>query len=793
MNSTLDLNILPVYYRLGQEESDPSELYAVMPPKRPARGRESDSLILYLSMAGNAPFTAEQQGPLMERLAQKFYKTTGSVTAAMRSVAEGLNLHLLDRNLRISGAGKQGIGLFIIAVLRGDVLYLAHCGPVHSFLVNPRETQVMHDAHGAGRGLGLGKTTPVRFYQAQMQSGDYLVLSPHAPAGWTTSGLRYAPRLGIEGMRRHLLDQAGAELSSGTIRAALIYAQGGEGKLRLLRRKAGVPDMAHTVPEPVPPAQPATGVQPGTGDQPASAPPAAQEPVPPLQPTATAAPTPQTEVVSNTGLRRIGTGITGEAAVSLIPAEAAIQDAAQPAPQTPVTTSQPARPRPASPKTERHPPRQVFAPLLAGVGALGRAVGNTLESAGRSMGRLVRNILPDESLLHLPPSVMVFIALAIPLVTATVGGVIYVQRGKASQHQTYYEQALVAAQNAAGQTEAPAQRAAWILVLGALDSAEFYKVTPDFRSLRSQAQAALDTLDKIERLNFQPALAQGLLGVDFRARRIITNGNDLYLLNALQGNVLRAYLTGRGYELDSTFKCGPSYGPLVVGQLVDIIAISSGTYKDATLLGIDASGNLLYCTPDGEQPEAVQLALPGNFKEATNLEIDNGDLYVLDPQSKAVWIYPGLVVDQLPRDFFGEDRPDNMADIVDMTINNDDLFLLHTDGLISKCAYSSLPQSPTRCDDPFPYQDARAGRPSGPFMEEAIFNEIFFSPPPGPSIYMLDPQQQAIYYFSKRMAMQSQYRPAELLSTEPASAFTISAGRLAFLAIGNQIYYAALP
>src|SRR4030042_1338980 len=163
MNPSLDLNILPIHYRNGQEESDPAELYAVMPPKRPARGREDDSLILYLNVAGSASLTAEQQGPLMERLAQKFYKTSGSVTAAMRTVAEGLNLHLLDRNLRISGAGKQGVGLFTIIVLRGDALYLAHCGPVHSFLINPHETQIMHDAHGAGQGLGLSKTTPLRF------------------------------------------------------------------------------------------------------------------------------------------------------------------------------------------------------------------------------------------------------------------------------------------------------------------------------------------------------------------------------------------------------------------------------------------------------------------------------------------------------------------------------------------------------------------------------------------------------------------------------------------------------
>jgi hypothetical protein len=297
-------------------------------------------------------------------------------------------------------------------------------------------------------------------------------------------------------------------------------------------------------------------------------------------------------------------------------------------------------------------------------------------------------------------------------------------------------------------------------------------------------------------LNYQPAFTQGLLGTDIYVERMITNGNDLYLLNSTQGNVLRAFLTGRGYEVDSTFKCGPSFGPLIVGPLVDIVAIPPGTYEEATLLGIDASGNLLYCTPNGEQPVAVQLALPGNFVEATNVEFDNGDLYVLDPQSKAVWLYNNMNLDQLPRDFFGEDRPDNMADVIDMAINIDDLFLLHADSQVSKCVYSNIPQSPTRCEEPFPYQDARAGRTSGPVMEEASFSEIYFSPPPGPSIYMLDPQQQAIYNFSKRMAMQNQYRPLEPLSDEPASAFAIiisNTQRMAFLAIGNQVYYAALP
>jgi hypothetical protein len=799
MNPSLDLNILPLSYRDGQEEANPVDLYAVMPPKRPAHGREHDSLILYLNMAGNAPLLPEQQVPLMERLAQKFYKTPGSVTAALRSLAEGLNLHLLERNLRISGGGKQGVGLFMVAVLRSDTLYLAHCGPVHSILVTPTETQVMHDPSGAGRGLGLSKTTQVRFYQARMQSGDYLVLAPRAPEGWLTSGLRHTPRLGIEGMRRHLLEQAGAEMSSGTISATLLQAHSGDGKLRLLKRKPGVPDMAHTGPvsasgAALPEAQPAPSM-PTLAEAPTESI-STETPPPPAAPA---------EAVPSAGLRRIsapqpsGAGAVPVAAAG-VAAEAAAQAAVSATPAA-ARPSQPpkAQPAPKKPKKERRTLRKALAPLLAGMGAIGRAVGNTLDSAGRSLGRLGRSLLPDEGLLHLPPSAMLFIALAIPLVIATIGGVIYIRRGRAAQYQVYYDQAVIAAQNAAGQTEAAPQRASWELVLGALDSAEFYQVTPESEALRNQVQAALDDLDEIERLDFKPALDQGSLEEEFIIQRMVSNGSDLYLLDGVTGNVLRVVMSASGFEIDTAFKCGPSFGPLVVGPLVDIVALPLGIYDEATeasILGIDAGGNLLFCMPDGTQPLAVQPALPGNFTEATNVEVDGGDLYVLDPQSKAVWLYNRMEIDQLPRDFFGEDRPDDLVNAIDMAIDLDDLFLLHADGQVSKCIYSGLTESPTRCEEPYPYTDKRAGRESGEVMEETSFEEIYYSPPPGPAIYMLDPQPQAIYYFSPRLAMQSQYRPVSELPGGPATAFAInisSAQRLAFLAIGTQVYYAALP
>src|SRR4030042_3256322 len=141
MNSSLDLNLLALS---GQGESALSaipDLYAVTPPRRTAHGRESDSLIIYLSMVGNSPLSSEAQAQLLEQLAHKFYKTTGSLTAAMRTIAEALNLYLLDRNLRSTSVGRQGIGTLLLLALPADTLYLVQCGTVHAFLITPTGTQ----------------------------------------------------------------------------------------------------------------------------------------------------------------------------------------------------------------------------------------------------------------------------------------------------------------------------------------------------------------------------------------------------------------------------------------------------------------------------------------------------------------------------------------------------------------------------------------------------------------------------------------------------------------------------
>jgi hypothetical protein len=174
------------------------------------------------------------------------------------------------------------------------------------------------------------------------------------------------------------------------------------------------------------------------------------------------------------------------------------------------------------------------------------------------------------------------------------------------------------------------------------------------------------------------------------------------------------------------------------------------------------------------------------------MSLDRGDLYVLDPKVNAVWIYRNMEVTQQPRLFFGDTIPP-MQDVIDLAVYNDDLFLLHDDGHTTKCTYSAMAESPTRCEDPNPYSDNRPGMSHGPVIEDAIFNQIFFSSFPERSIYYLDPKNQAVYYFSVLLTLQWQFQPSASLAQGDASAFAISPNRTAFMAVGSYIYYAGMP
>ena len=389
---------------------------------------------------------------------------------------------------------------------------------------------------------------------------------------------------------------------------------------------------------------------------------------------------------------------------------------------------------------------------------------------------------------------MAFIAVAVPVLVVTVASIVFAQLGKAAQFQELYTQALEQATQTQGQTDPVTLRNGWSRTLELLDQAEKYGTTTETRQLRDYAQQALDEMDNIQRPDYQPAIIGGLPDTVKITRMQIVDG-DLYMLDANSGNVLRGLVTSNGYEIDHSFQCGPDQSLIYqIGPLIDI-APSPYSAPQSVVLGMDANGGMLNCFLN-QPPEAYVLALPDrlNAGELTGLAEGLGDVYVLDPQSSAVWIYFGSAFEEQPVFFFGDQVPP-MQDVIDLAVEKDDLYLLHADGHMTICTYSSLSVSPTRCSDPVPYMDFRVAPVGEPFEWPNPYTQVITTQPPDPSLYVFDPANQAILHFTLRnLAFQRMYFPKTGLGPLPATAFTVNPlDRTIYLAINERVYYANLP
>ncbi|MBE3038932.1 MAG: hypothetical protein IMZ62_09005, partial [Chloroflexi bacterium] len=229
MAAAFDLNLLPFYRIKGQEWPQLPGLLAMVPPRRTARGREDDRLIIYLAFSGNDPFSSSEYNQTATQMAQRFYQTPGSLTSAIRTVAQTLNLSLVDRNLRTTGKGQYIIGRLILGVLRGSKFVVAQCGPTHVFHLTGKETRQVHDVQISGRGLGIGQATPLYFAQLNLNPGDQLVLCADLPSGWE-SALLGEHLVSPDALRRELLSITGDDLN-----AILVQAQAGKGNLNILK------------------------------------------------------------------------------------------------------------------------------------------------------------------------------------------------------------------------------------------------------------------------------------------------------------------------------------------------------------------------------------------------------------------------------------------------------------------------------------------------------------------------------------------------------------------------------
>ena len=825
MAAEFDLNLLPFYRIKGQEWPQLPGLLAVTPPKRAARGREDDHLLVYLTLSGNTPFSSTDYTQIMTQMTQCFYQTSGSLTSAVRAAAGALNQSLLNRNLRTTGKGQYIVGRLILGVLRGAQFVFAQCGPTHVFHLTSGETRQVHDAQIAGRGLGVGQTTPLYFAQADLHPGDLLVLCSNLPNGWDTT-LLGERNVSSETLRRKLLS-----ITSDDLNAVLVQAQAGKGNLNILKgtRPAAekpAPTASGTVPDPsvVPSGQTARLAPTPTTLQ-------VSAPATSSSPAQTASPVRSTsQVESGRPASRFAHILSGAKSAPLVspsgpeaPPSGAETSAASPGPRVRATAQSVHRPATVPASVVSHPARRAgrfVAPrtttdipeikrsssrhgreIFGGLVKVIQGVRGGTQKISRGIKNFLPNLLPNLSEgSEVTSSSMAILAIVIPVIIVVIAGTVYFHYGRTTQYQQNYDMALAQAAQARGQTNPTEVRRAWDSTIYYLDLAERNQVTQDSRDLRQEAQTALDNLDGILRLDFRRAIV-GVLSRSVQISHMAATDTDLYLLDASRGGVIRAFMTGQGYEVDPSFKCDPGqYGAIIVDALVDLEALPMSNTYNARVLAMDGKGTLLYCGLT--DPVAVSLVPPQlGWKNisAFSLDSDGKNLYVLDPAGNAVWQYSGSFgqFPDLPIMFFGEQVPQNMNTTIDLAANNADLYLLFQDGHVTSCPLTRYDVVPMRCTDPATFMDTRPERQPGPKINDAIFTQMSFASAPDPSLYLLEPLTRAVYRFSPRsdsLELRGQFRATmeqnNTLFDGPATAMTISPNRYIFFSIGNQVFFA---
>ncbi len=777
----LDITILPLSRIGGQDQPSLPGLMAAVPPRKAARGRQQDRLVVYLLFGSEAALSTGDCVQAASRAAITFYETPGTLTAALRTAARSINEYLYSRNQARTAPGQYTLGMLALAAIRESQVTMLSSGPMHAFVIGKRGIDHISDPL-SGRGLGMSETFPYHFAQLALQLDDRLILCSKPPASWA-SALKDSSVTSLEFTQRRLMAAAPDDVN-----AVLIQATEGDGVITVRRPSTEARGSAQRIAPSAPRPERAGDPQvPGEGAEDVEESARAAQAGPTLTATDTMA-EPQADLGGPSAY-----GIAPEAEPEL--PEDVPQPEAFPSTTASLSAGDAAQLGSAdgsAAQRSRARRRDAARSVISAVNVSRKAT----EKVGQGIGSFLPRLLPVSGPISpsfLSPAMM-FIAVLVPLVVVTVASAVYFRYGRSVQYEQYLVQAQDAKAQAVGLTDPSAQREAWQRELFYLDRAESYNQTADTQTLRTEAQGALDKLLGIVRLQFQPVLSSGL-GV--RIGRLAASDTALYLLDAERGAILHVALSNNGFQLDNGFNCAPgTYGDYTVGPMVDLVALPEVNALNATVIGADAAGNLLYCAP-GQVAQAAPLPPPDtNWGRLKAFTVDSGDLYALDLQAHAVWVYAGKDSTFLDRPyfFFGAQIPE-LEDAIDLAVSADDLYVLHSDGRISTCSYSRNEAVPTRCVDPAALVNPFPAYRDLDIFSEAHFTQMMFSPAPDSALALLDADGQGVFRFAPRsLELQSQLRPlpgrANPLPQGQVTAMAISPSHVVYFVLGDRLYFA---
>ncbi len=763
MTTRFNLNILPILRQMEKTVSTLPGLFIANPPRRSPRRRAQERLILHLHLEGNAPLSDTAMNQLLTKLAEVYFQTEGSTTSALRNVTDVLNKYLLDRNYRAASRGLKATGLLTQVVLREERILYAQCGPSYIYQITSDHVEDLHDPELSGSGLGLGKTFKVRYHQIDLVPNQLLILTPKIPSTWTENLLKNLTRMKRSAIIQRLLHKIEENLE-----AVLIFSVVGEGVLKVIEPNWDLGVSALEISELEEEQTPVPAVA-------AKLEPIPEEVVSPIQ--ISEDPEPITSVPVQDQEKTVPTKITSVSPRRNYEKKPGLS--AQVAAEIGPTIS----------KIRESKTWSVFNDLTG-------SLGGNLKKGWHALLGLIGKMLPDEQILDLPSWTLTLIAILVPVVMVIFGSVFYINRGRNQLYQDHFSQAQTLLTLAQTQVDTPDYYPTIAEAMDQIIAARSYQQTDEVETLFGTLRLEMDTLDRISRLNYQPIFSRGL-GVDVTISRIVvTAWNDLYMLNADKGTVIWAQSNPDGYQIIDEFSCGPIEGHITVGPLVDIVALPTSQEDQATILGIDKNHTMIFCYADLTETPVIFEDTSYTLGRGPALAITMTssapyNLYILDPEKRAIWIEYQSQNYHEGSEYFGAIDSPKMDDALDLVTSGSELLILHADGYVTKCVTERADSDPL-CTTPFDYSDPRPGHESGPFIAGASFDAFTIKGSPGMAVYMLDAEDQALYRFSTQLEFQEQFRPVDGIMNSPATAFTVTMSDRVFLAVDDQVYTAQL-
>jgi hypothetical protein len=738
------------------------------------RHRQNDLLAIFLSFSCEHHFHDEKINELVKTGSGVFFHSQGSVTRAIQNTIGDLNKRILDQNLETGFEGTQANGSVNVLVVHNGWLFIGQLGDAQIYVIGDDRFERFGEDGESTEKLGRSKRIQSRLYQCEIETGDLMLMSPKAHASWKAYYLSGSTTMTMAQVKRRLQNQLIEDFS-----VLAIKAHEGNGKIH-------------------------TG---DWGTEPEKSFTESKEEIPSNEIDVTddlnkgffsKEEKEKSKKLFNNGYAHVeklnsAEELSKETDIQIVVGETEFHQSEEHGFIKEI-------------KEKNDKPRKLLV-IIARAWMRGKTIRAKLELFFR---RIYRKIIPAGSHIGNERSKtwVVMATIVIPIILAAASLSIYSRFGKEEQYKLFFNDAQEKTVLVDIEKYPVAQFLLWKDILALVTQAEEYLVTNESRQLFLEAQSIVDEMDLAARLDFRPALTQ-LFPEGVSISRIKASSSGVYLLDSNSGNILRIYLNTKGfYQLDEDFRCSPgSYGLAIVSDLVDFVILPANS-ENYRIMATDQEGNLLYCQP-GEPPDSRALTTPtGGWINIIGATYSNDTLYVIDGGTSMVWVYTGsetdnsnmsgIVFTESPYPFFDDDIPDLVGAIA-ISINEEDLFILHDDGHMTLCQYSSLKDVKlTECKDPAPFTDNRVGSEN---KKPWIFMGTHFigmdqTKISNASLYLLDDISSTLYQFSFQLNLERTLKPQTNrnypMPLIHPTGFGITPDKELFIAFENQLFFAPM-